>query len=177
MTVSQALLFFDEASPEPYGAYGRALLDQGELFTRQVHLQMHETPTICPAVASGAASTVSGAMATTTASASAPTRTPGVLRSVATTSWDNFFVGAAGGWSKDKVDYALGNSDGESKSWQLGLYGGYRAGGFSADLQIAYINGSFDASRSINVATVVRDATASSDSNMWRAIGTVGYDL
>ena len=32
-------------------------------------------------------------------------------------------------------------------------------------LQIAYINGSIDASRSINVATVVRDATASTDSS------------
>ena len=42
MTIPEAQRFFDEASPEPYGAYGRALLDQGNLFTRQVYLQMHE---------------------------------------------------------------------------------------------------------------------------------------
>ena len=156
MTVSQALLFFDEASPEPYGAYGRALLDQGELFTRQVHLQMHETTNHLPG------GNLWGRLYGQWGNGDDDDY-PLRLRSGHLgfcdrwrLQWDNFFVGAAGGWSKDKVDYALGNSDGESKSWQLGLYGGYRAGEFSADLQIAYINGSIDASRSINVATVVR---------------------
>jgi outer membrane autotransporter protein len=44
MTAAQAQSFFDQTSPEPYGAYANALLNQGELFTRQVALQMHATP-------------------------------------------------------------------------------------------------------------------------------------
>src|SRR5207245_8322504 len=44
MTAAQAQSFFNEASPEPYGAYANALYNQGELFTRQVALQMHGTP-------------------------------------------------------------------------------------------------------------------------------------
>nr|NUR37703.1 hypothetical protein [Sphingomonas sp.] len=44
MTVAQAESFFDQVSPEPYGAYANALYNQGELFTRQVALQMHGTP-------------------------------------------------------------------------------------------------------------------------------------
>ena len=43
MTVAQAQSFFDQVSPEPYGAYANALYNQGELFTRQVALQMHGT--------------------------------------------------------------------------------------------------------------------------------------
>ena len=177
MTADQARLFFDQASPEPYGAYGRALLDQGELFTRQVHLQMHETTNHLPGGNLwGRAYGQWGNGDNDKFRFGSDQDTWGFAIG-GDYQWDNFFIGAAGGWSKDKVDYALGNSDGDSKSWQLGVYGGYRAGEFSADLQVAYINGSIDASRSINVATVVRDASASTDSKMWKVIGTVGYDF
>ena len=44
MTLTQAQSFFTQTSPEPYAAYSTGLLDQGELFTRQIALQMHGTP-------------------------------------------------------------------------------------------------------------------------------------
>ena len=100
---------------------------------------------ISPVEGFGVVPMANGAMAMMTSIATAPTRTSGASPSVATSSWENFFIGAAAGWSKDKVNYALGNSDGDSKSWQVGLYGGFRSGGFSADAQLAYISGSFDA--------------------------------
>ena len=95
----------------------------------------------------------------------------------ATYRWTDFYVGGALGWSKDKVDYQLGNSNGDNESWQAGLYGGWQGGPWSADLQVDYIHGDMNASRSINVATVVRDASADTTGHMWKAVATGGYDF
>ncbi len=91
-------------------------------------------------------------------------------------------VGAAGGYSHDKVDYKLGNSDGHVNSWQVGGYLDYAMGAFDFDLQAAYEHGKVSANKSIdvtgiaNVASLARAASASTSGHLWRVIGTVGFN-
>jgi outer membrane protein OmpA-like peptidoglycan-associated protein len=88
----------------------------------------------------------------------------------------DFVIGAAGGWSEDQVKYGLGNSKGHSNSWQVGGYAGFTDGQVNADLQVAYADGSFGATKSIIVATVNRATAASFDGNLFKVVGTVGYN-
>src|SRR5439155_5809681 len=91
--------------------------------------------------------------------------------------WNTFFLGGAAGWSRDRVDYNLGNSRGHNNSWQLGLFGGWQSGPWSADFQIDYAHGRMRATRSISVASIVRKANADTDGHLWKFIGTAGYDF
>src|SRR5207237_9897155 len=84
---------------------------------------------------------------------------------------------ADAGCASDKVDYDLGNSHGHNKSWQFGIYGGWQGGPWSADLQIDYIHGNMDASRSMAVASILRQADADTNSHIWKFVGTAGYDF
>src|SRR5439155_4540377 len=165
MTVAQAQSFFDQASPEPYGAYANALYNQGELFTRQVALQMHGTPN------AGSGFSVWGRGYGQWGKGHSDSFRFGSNQDVygAALGLDyrsgGLTVGAAGGYSHDKVDYKLGNSSGHINSWQLGGYLDYAVGGgFEFDLQAAYEHGKISASRSIdvtgiaNVASIARTA-------------------
>jgi outer membrane autotransporter protein len=181
MTVAQAQSFFDQASPEPYGAYANALYNQGELFTRQVALQMHGTPN------PGGGLSVWGRGYGQWGN--------GDNRSFRFGSDQDIYggalgldyrqggltVGGAAGYSHDKLHYNLGNSNGRVNSWQVGAYLDYAMGPIDFDLQVAYESGSVRATRTINVsgianvASIARVATASPSGHLWRAIGTVGY--
>lgn len=176
MTAAQAQSFFDQASPEPYGAYANGLLNQGELFTRQIALQMHATPnTGTGASVWGRAYGQWGNGRDRGFTYGSDHDIYGGVLGVDFRSGGAVF-GVAGGWSRDKIDYALGNSNGKSKSWQAGAYVNFAAGPIDFDLQGAYIHGKFDASRSIAVATLTRSADANFSGNMWKLIGTVGYN-
>ena len=177
MNAAQAQQFFDETSPEPYGAYARALLNQGELFSRQIHLQTHENPNLLPGFdlwLRGYGGWGNGKHDDFRFGSDIDTWG---IAGGATYRWTNFYVGGALGWSKDKIDYELGNSDGHNKSWQAGLYGGWQGGPWSADLQVDYIHGSMNASRSINVASIARIADGSTKGHSWKVVGTAGYDF
>jgi autotransporter-associated beta strand protein len=176
MTVPQAQLFFDEASPEPYAAYVRALLNQGELFSRQIHLQTHENPNLLPGFDLWIRGYGGWGKARDDSFRIGSKIDAWGIAGGATYRWTDFYIGGALGWSKDKVDYALGNSNGDNKSWQAGLYGGWQGGPWSADLQVDYVHGSMSADRTINVATVVRHANADTKSHLWKFVGTFGYD-
>jgi outer membrane autotransporter protein len=182
MTVAQAQSFFDQASPEAYGAYANALYNQGELFTRQVAVQMHGTPN-----SSGGLSVWGRGYGQWGKGRNDSFRFGsdqdvygGALgldyRSGGLT------IGVAGGYSHDKVDYNLGNSSGHLNSWQFGGYLDYAMGGFDFDLQAAYEHGSGNSTRSIivtgiaSVVSIARSAAASPRGHLWRAIGTVGYN-
>ena len=178
MAASDALMFFDQASPEPYGAYARSLLNTGELFSRQVHLQTHETPNMLQGFdiwmrgyglwGSGDDQDYRfGSDIDTWGGAVGVTYRSGP-----------FYVGAAGGISQDDVDYNLGNSGGENKSWQAGIYAGYEfGGGFDADLQINYNHANISAVRTVNVGSINRSAEADTNGHQWRIVSTVGYNF
>jgi outer membrane autotransporter protein len=181
MTVAQAESFFDQASPEPYGAYANSLYNQGELFTRQVALQMHSTPN------GGGGFSIWGRGYGQWGKGRSDSFRFGSNQDVygAALGLDyrsgGLTVGAAGGYSHDKIDYKLGNSNGHVNSWQLGGYLDYAVGAFDFDLQAAYEHGNIHANKSIdvtgiaNVASIARTASASTSGHLWRAIGTVGY--
>jgi outer membrane autotransporter protein len=182
MTVAQAQSFFDQASPEPYGVYATALYHQGELFTRQVALQMHATWNASGHVnVWGRGYGQWGKGRDDSFRFGSDQDVYGGALGVDYSS-GGFTVGAAGGYSHDKVDYALGNSDGHVNSWQLGGYLDYAIGGFDFDLQAAYEHSNVSANRSINVtgvanvASIARNASASTSGHLWRVIGTVGYN-
>ncbi len=168
--------FFHQATPEPYGAYATAIQDQGELFTRQVALRLHETaamPTGTSVWARGYGNWGNGDDKSYRFGSDQDIA--GFAAGVDFTAGD-LVLGGAAGWSKDNLDYNLGNSSGESKSWQIGGYGLYNVGAINADLQLSYIKGDFDAEKSIVTATIDRLADADFGGHLFKAVGTVGYN-
>src|SRR5439155_25100550 len=108
MTAAQAQQFFNQASPEPYGAYAGALLNQGELFSRQVHLQMHETPNVLPGFDIWARGYGLWGNGKDRAFRVGSDMDTGGIAGGVTYRWNTFFLGGAAGWSRDRVDYNLG---------------------------------------------------------------------
>jgi autotransporter-associated beta strand protein len=182
MSVVQAESFFDQVSPEPYGAYANALYNQGELFTRQVALQMHATPNPGDGLSlwgRGYGQWGKGRNHTSEFGSKQD-----IYGGALGLDYRNggLTIGAAAGYSRDKIRYRLGNSHGRENSWQFGAYADYAAGPIDFDLQAAYVHGNGSAIKTIdvtgiaNVASIARTATASPDGHAWRVIGTVGYN-
>jgi autotransporter-associated beta strand protein len=175
MTAAQARLFFDEASPEPYGAYATAMQDQGDLFTRQVGLHMQDAgaPNGARIWGHGYYSWGSGSSQSYRYGSDANIG-GGVIG--ADFSTGNFVLGAAVGYATGDIDYQLGNSNGHSNSWQIGGYANYLDGPFNADLQVAYVDSHNHAIKGIDVGTVLRVADARFGGNLVKVVGTVGYN-
>ncbi|WP_219893696.1 beta strand repeat-containing protein [Aquisediminimonas profunda] len=177
-TAAQAAVLFDQLSPEAYGAYATALQDQGELFTRQVALHLMQKNADddghARIWASGYGQWGNGKNRSYLVGSDQDITggTIGVDFGAGALTY-----GLAGGYSEAKVDFLSGTSRGKSKGWQVGGYADYSAGQVSANVQVAYINGNIDATRSISVGGVGRTAVASTDGHLFRAVGTVGYDL
>ena len=175
MTVAQAQTFFDQVSPQGYGAYVTALQDQGNVFNRQVSLRLDTLATIKEAA---------GFWLT-------PYYQRGKSGGQTYGSGENLFGIAAGydvgndvvrgglsvGFSNASVSYNIGNLTGHDNSLQVGAYGGITLGHLNADLQLDYINGSIGSTKTINLGTVTRTATASTTGNLFKAVGTLGYNL
>ena len=176
MTALQAQSFFAQTNPEPYAAYALGLLDQAELFTRQVALQMHGTPSHVdgPSIW-GRAYGSRGKGKNRDSFFGTDQKIHGGALGVDFRN-DGLTFGIAAGYSRDKFDYRAGTSDGRGNSWQVGGYVDYAAGAFDADLQVAYAHGKYDASRTIAVTSIVRTADASFSGNLFKLIGTVGYN-
>ena len=176
MTAAQAQAFFDQSSPEPYGAYARSMLNQGDLFSRQIHLQTHDTPNVLPGLDLwGRGYGLWGHGDPQTYRYGSDINSWGGAIGLTYRSGP-FYIGAAGGYSRDDVTYKLGNSNGHTDGWQFGLYGGYQVwNGFDLEAQVDYIHGSIDAVRTINVATVNRTANGSTDGHEWKFLATAGY--
>jgi outer membrane autotransporter protein len=175
MTAAQARLFFDEASPEPYGAYATALQDQGDLFTRQVGLHMHDGTTVDGTRLWGHGYYSWGDGSSQSYRYGSDANIGGGVVGV-DFSADNFVFGAAAGYATADIDYHLGNSNGHANSWQIGGYANYTDGAIDADLQLAYVDGSNHAVRGIDVGTILREADAKFGGNLFKVVGTVGYD-
>jgi len=176
MTADQAALFFDQASPESYGAYATAIQDQGELFTRQVALRLHGSDVA--ATGTGIWGRAYGQWGNGDNRSFRYGSDQDITGGALGVDFGNngLIFGAAVGWSKAKVDYDLGNADGHNKGWQAGAYAGYTAGNISADLQLAYIDGNFKATRGIAAGTIATVASADFGGHLWKVVGTVGYN-
>ena len=180
MTAAQAQSLFDQASPEAYGAYATALQDQGELFTRQVAQRVSDT---AEGKKIGIWINAYGQWGTGKADAyrfGSDQSITGFAAGIDGGS-GNLKLGVAAGYSEDKVTYRLGNASGKDKSFQIGGYAAINAGKLGADLQLAYISGDITANKSINagsgVSLITGTATAATKGNLFKAIGTVGYDM
>jgi fibronectin-binding autotransporter adhesin len=176
MTAAQAQSFFTQTSPEPYGAYASALLNQGELFTRQVALQMHATPN------TGNGASIWGRGYGQWGKGRDRTYMVGSNQDITGGALGVDFhsgpavFGVAGGYSHDKLDYRAGTSHGKGNSWQVGAYVDYAAGPIDFDLQASYSHGKYTNARTINVATIARTASARFSGNLFKVIGTLGYN-
>ena len=176
MTAAQALSFFTQTSPEPYGAYANGMLDQGELFTRQIALQMHGTPSHVdgPSIW-GRAYGQRGNGKNRGFEYGTDQKIYGGALGVDFRN-NGLTFGLAGGYSHDKFDYEGGTSNGRGNSWQAGGYVDYAAGALDVDLTAAYAHGKYRNTRTINVTSINRVANASFSGNLVKVIGTVGYN-
>ncbi len=176
MTAAQAQSFFTQASPEPYAAYATGLLDQSELFTRQIALQMHGTPAHVdgPSIWGRAYGSWGKGKNRNTYYGTDQKIYGGALGVDFRNNGLTF--GVAGGYSHDKFDYRAGTSRGRGNSWQVGGYVDYAAGVLDVDLTAAYAHGKYRNTRTINVTSINRVADASFSGNLLKVIGTVGYN-
>ncbi|TXH25628.1 MAG: autotransporter domain-containing protein, partial [Elusimicrobia bacterium] len=177
-TAAQAAVLFDQLSPEAYGAYATAIQDQGELFTRQVALHLMQPRSDdggkARIWASGYGQWGNGKNRSYLVGSDQDITGGTIGVDFASGS---LAYGLAAGYSQAKVDFATGTSHGKSKGWQIGGYADYSAGQVSANVQVAYVNGNIDATRTISVGGAVRTASASTDGHLFRVVGTLGYDL
>ena len=175
MTIAQAQTFFDQVSPQGYGAYVTALQDQGNLFSRQINLRL-DTIAITKDVAglwltpyyqrgmAGGATYGSGENITGIAGG----------YDAARQSWR---AGLSAGYSNASVDYNIGNLSGTNSNLQLSAYGGLTFGHLSADLQLDYTSGSLKSVKTITLGTLTRTADATSKGHLLKAVGNIGYDI
>lgn len=178
-TAAQAATLFDHLSPEAYGAYATSMQDQAELFTRQVALHMNNAPGT-EAAKTGIWGSLYGQWGNGKNRSYLVGSDQDVVGGTLGVDFASGPVtfGIAGGYSEADVDFLTATSSGKNKSWQVGGYAAYSGGGaVSANLQLAYVNGNIDAARSIVVGTTGRTAVGSTDANLFRAIGTLGYDF
>lgn len=182
MTGSQAQALFSSLNPEPYAAYATALLDQGNLFTRQVSNRL---------TLNGSEDRQTGIWITGYGSwgdgkdrgdyrIGSNHSITGFAAGVEMGS-ENLRFGLAGGYSEDEVDFLQGKSSGKSQSWQVGGYAGYASGGFRVDGQFAYVSGDITASKVVAAGSGVTliQGTAGIDTtgDVVKGSITVGYDL
>ena len=176
MTAAQAQSFFDQASPESYGAYATAMQDQGELFTRQVALRSTGADPMSAGTGIwGRAYGQWGSGDNSGFRFGSDQDIVGGAMGVDFKAGD-LIVGGAFGYSKADIDYSLGNASGDSKSWQAGVYGSYNWGKVGAALQVAYVDGDFSSTKTIVAGTVNRVAAASFSGNLLKVLGTIGYN-
>jgi len=182
MTGAQAQALFSALNPEPYAAYATALLDQGNLFTRQVNNRLS---------LNGGEDRQTGVWITGYGSwgdgkdrgdyrIGSDHAITGFAAGVEMGS-ENLRFGLAGGYSEDEVDFLQGKSSGKSKSWQVGGYAGYASGGFRIDGQVAYISGDITASKAVAAGSglTLIQGTAGVDTtgDVVKGSITLGYDL
>jgi outer membrane autotransporter protein len=177
MTAAQAQGFFTQTSPEPYSAYATGLLDKGELFTRQIQLQLHGTPSHVDGASIWGRGYGSWANGNNRDSFfGTDQRIFGGAGGIDYRS-NGLTLGIAGGYSHDRFDYGAGTSRGRGNSWQVGGYFDYDFGGFDVDATVAYVHGSYRNTRTINITSISRIADANFNGNLFKAIGTVGYNF
>lgn len=186
MTAAQAVTLFDQTSPEAYGAYASALQDQGELFTRQI--AQHLTTLGNTGADDGKASLWGNGYGQWGKGSNDGYRHGSDQTIYGVVGGVDFGrkalrLGVAGGYSRDKVRYLPGTSDGKSKSWQVGGYASFSGGPLHVDAQIAYVHGDIDATKTIAAGSAEDDtliagtADASTKGHVFKGIATVGYDF
>jgi fibronectin-binding autotransporter adhesin len=176
MTAAEASSFFDQASPEFYGAFATSLVDQGDLFFAQIDRRLEEKPGAAPFAlwANFYGQTAKGDNDDYRFGAD---RDLWGLAGGADYSVDEFSVGVALGWSSASLDYDLGNAEGDSDSWQIGAYARYGASAFDVTLKLGYIDGAFDAERVIAAGGIARSATADFGGSLFQIAAEAGYNL
>lgn len=176
MTADQAASFFDQSSPEFYGAFATALQDQSSLYMSQIDRRIDERGQEAPFA-------LWANFYGQWAKGSGGDYTFGTNRDLwglvggGDYSSGDFVAGIAIGYSSADLTYRLGNADGGSDSWQLGAYAAYTGGGFDFRAKVAYADGSFDANRSITAGTIARSAQADFDGSLFMLAVDAGYQV
>jgi uncharacterized protein YhjY with autotransporter beta-barrel domain len=176
MTVAQAQTFFDQVSPQGYGAYVTALQDQGNLFSRQINMRL-DTLGITKDATPGLWLTPYFQRGKAGGNTYGSGETIFGIQGGVDVGNEFAHGGMSVGYSKANVDYNVGNLTGSDSSLQVGAYGGITLKRFNADLQIDYIHGSVSASKSIALGATSRTATADTSANLFKAVATLGYNF
>jgi outer membrane autotransporter protein len=176
LNATDARTFFQQLSPEAYGAYANSMLNTGNLFSRQLTLQTHETPNMLPGFDLWLRGYGSWNKAHDRGDLFGSKINTWGITGGGTYRSGGFYAGLAGGYSKDRIHFRYGNSNGRNESWQAGGYVGYDTGsGFDADLQVDYIHGNITSIRDMNGPALAGRATVNTRAHEWKIVPTVGY--
>lgn len=176
LSASDAKLFLDQISPEPYLAYAQALRDQANTFTRLVDMRMKDQNSSHPEdgwwlnmIGQGSFGSVYGTE-----------RTRDQLFGFSggyDFSGPRHVIGAAISLSWDKLRYGAGNMSGTNRDYAIALYGAQNFGPLRLSGQIAYNAGKLTTTKVITIGAYTRTAGGSAGESLFKATGQVGIDL
>jgi outer membrane autotransporter protein len=176
LSAAAAPRFFDEASPEFYGAFATSMQDQANLFTAQIDGRLNTRADDGKAALwinfygqSGKGKSRGDRFGTD--------RDLWGIAGGADIASGGFTGGLAVGYSSADLDYRLGNAKGNSDSWQIAAYGAFTAGQVDVRAKAGYVGGNFDATRTVAAGTLVRTATANFDGDLFLFSAEAGYNL
>ncbi|WP_294045672.1 autotransporter domain-containing protein [Sphingomonas sp.] len=161
LSAADAATYFGDLSPAGYLAYAGAMRDQTNLFHRQISQRMDDHYQLYdddggwhPGFWLQGAAQLAGS-APATGSRQTGTSFGGGYDAIAR----NFTMGAAIGYSYDKLRYNGGNLTGHNGATQVAAYGSYHAGPVFIDAIASYQFGHMSATRSAVLGTTTTTST------------------
>ncbi len=194
LTIPQTQTLLDQINPAAYLSYSQALIDQMNLFNRQVMLR-----TLDPRndqMPAGWWGDVSGQTHLGKTSLDNTRQSIFGLTVGFDLGGPHWLVGAAVGFSSASLSNGLVSLKGHNNAYMFGGYGSYRAGPFVATAQVDYDTGAISTTKTVSVAytsttTAATSTTAATTTttptnltitaepgdHLLKASGTVGIDL
>lgn len=175
LTVAQAQTFLDTLSPAGYLAYANALHDQANMFGRQIALRLndHNSDDNQPGVWGSMQAQFVGSQAS---SYDSKGRLMG-LNIGYDYAGKNFVVGAAAGFSWDKLHNSDNSLTGKNRMSAIAAYGRLDVGPLDLAGQIAGDFGSLNAVRTLTAGSTTTTLDAATKEHLFKATGTAGFAL
>ena len=175
LTLPQAQAFLDSVSPEGYYAYGIALRDQANAFTRTVDLRLDDQNSNHDE--SGFWLTPYGQYQFGSATNAHTRQRMFGIAGGYDISAPHYVLGIAGNFSTDGLRYAPGTLTGHNRDLAIAAYGAYHLGPVRLSGQAAYNFGKLSAEKTIALGAYTRSAHAGTGEHAFKLTGTAGFDL
>lgn len=194
LTVPQTQTLLDQINPAGYLSYSQALVDQMNLFNRQVMLRTLDPRS--DQMPAGWWADVSGQTQIGKTSTDATRQSIFGLTVGFDVSGPHWLIGAAAGFSSASLRNGMDSLKGHNNAYMFGGYGSYRAGPFVATAQVDYDTGAISTTKTLSVAYTTTTTAATSTTaattttaptnltitadpgdHLLKASGTLGMDL
>lgn len=175
LTVAQAQTFLDSLSPAGYLAYANALRDQANVFSRQIGQRLNDHNSEDNQTGVWGSMVAMNDM-TSPSGDDSKDKLIGV-----NVGYDyagkNFVVGAAGGFSWDRLHNAAASLSGKNNLSAIAAYGRLNIGPLDFSGQLAGDFGTLRATRTLTAGSTTTTVNAATKEHAFKATGTAGFAL